>query len=147
MNSEELRRRGGRRPKPAAPGKRVSLGLRVDAETKALLDAARDQGRSQAEEAARYIRLGIEFDKHGRWTLPMELQHLAVELIVAHSNGPTAVIPYLMSKARDEEQRWLLWCALRSALDTWLANNPMRPPASEQTRAKDNDNDDSTNAG
>jgi hypothetical protein len=144
--SDELRRRGGRPPKPAAPGKRVKLSLMVDPETKELLDKARESGRTQAQEAERLIALGRLFEEHGRWTLPVEFQQTALELLVAHSNGPAAVIPYLMSKATDEEQRWLLWNTLRSALDTWLANNPTRPPAREQAPAQYDDKGDSTHA-
>jgi hypothetical protein len=60
------------------------------------------------------------------------LQELATELIAAHSSGPTGLINYLMSGAATAEERWLRWNSLRSALDTWLAHNPLRPPPFEQ---------------
>jgi TraY domain len=122
--------RGGRPSKPAVPGSRAVLGLRVTAETKNLLDeAAKRSGRTQAQEAERLIELGRLFEEFGRFTLPPEMQPLAVELITAYSAGPNSLILYLMSSAANEEERWFRWHSYRVAIDSYRANHPIHPPS------------------
>jgi hypothetical protein len=132
----DTRRRTGRPTKPAAPGKKVKLGLLVTPETKALLDSARGNGRTQAEEAERLIELGRLFEEFGRFTLPRELQPVAIELIAAYCGGPGALIQYLMRSAADEDERWLRWNSYRSAIDSYRANHPIRPPTQRETADK-----------
>jgi hypothetical protein len=97
--SDALRRRGGRPTKPANPGaKKVKLSLVVPAEIKIQLDAARLNGRSQSEEALRLIELGRVFERHGRFTLPPEMQSAAVELLVAREAGMRSLFRYLLTR-------------------------------------------------
>jgi hypothetical protein len=126
----DLRRRGGRPTKPAVPGKKkIKLSLVVPAETKNVLDAARESGRTQAEEAIRLINLGRLFEEHGRFTLPKELQHRAIEMLAADTSLG-AIVNYLMSRdAPDEDARWYRYHELASALLTYRANHPIRQPA------------------
>jgi hypothetical protein len=56
-------KRIGRPPKAPASGKRVSLGLKVRAEVKRLIDqAAQDSGRTQSQEAEALIEKALTYD-------------------------------------------------------------------------------------
>jgi hypothetical protein len=127
-DAEELRARGGRPTKRPTPGRKARIGIVVDYATKELLDGARQYGRSQSEEAARLIALGKLLENNERWLLPPALQHLAVELIAAHDAGPGSVVRYLIEKAPDDGERWAVWYQLRSAIESYIANHPMRRP-------------------
>jgi hypothetical protein len=57
-------RRIGRPIKPALPGERPSLGLKVTAATKALIEAlARSSGRTQSAEAEFLIERCLQYDR------------------------------------------------------------------------------------
>lgn|SRR5215471_2869645 len=125
----ELSRRGGRPTKPAASGeKKIKLSLVVTPDTKRLLDAAREQGRTQAEEATRLIQLGRLFEAHGRFTLPLELQKRAIEWIASDGNWG-AIVNYLMTRdAPDEAELYYRVQGLYSALASFVANHQIRRP-------------------
>jgi hypothetical protein len=128
----ELSRRGGRPTKPAASGeKKIKLSLVVTPETKRLLDAAREQGRTQAEEATRLIQLGRLFENFGRFLLPPELQKTAIELIAAKSAGVPGMINHLMSEGGADEQ-WHIGQHIISTVLTYFANHQIRRP--EETK-------------
>jgi hypothetical protein len=56
--------RSGRPTKMPAPGQRVSLGLKVTAETKRRIDLeAQASGRTQSQEAERRIELSFEYER------------------------------------------------------------------------------------
>lgn len=57
-------RRTGRPTKPAKPGTRVSLGLKVTPQTKALIDrSARQHGRTQSQEAEARIEQAFQWER------------------------------------------------------------------------------------
>lgn len=57
-------KRTGRPIKPALPGERPSLGLKVTAATKALIEAlARASGRTQSQEAEFLIERCLQYDR------------------------------------------------------------------------------------
>jgi len=128
MNSERKR---GRPTKTATPGeKKIKVSLVLPAETKNDLDAGREQGRTQAEEAARLIGLGRLFEQFGRFTLPPEMQSQAVELYAAHSGGAWAEINYLMTcGSPDEAERWHRWHNYYLALLSYRANHHIHEPS------------------
>jgi hypothetical protein len=129
----DLKRRGGRPTKPATPGnKKIKLSLVVPAETKALLDAAREAGRSQAEEAVRLIGLGRKFEEHGRFLLPVELQQLAIEQLAAHANGPAAVQAYLVNQVPEEQRPLIAQMLAMGALEL-VARYPLSAHHPEDT--------------
>jgi|GEM_PF-3642767 len=58
------KKRTGRPAKKATPGSRVSLGLKVTAQIKDLLDAqAKASGRTQSQEAEMMIERAIQYDR------------------------------------------------------------------------------------
>jgi hypothetical protein len=101
-------RRTGRPPKEAEPGTRVSLGLKVTAETKALIDKrARQSGRTQSQEAELLLdqaRMLASLDAAG----PAVADTLQVMLKVAKEVGETIGSPTTSVEARDAlRARWV----------------------------------------
>ena|SRR5438552_152563 len=130
-------RRTGRPTKPAAPGKKVKLGLLVTPKTKAFLDSARGNGRTQAEEAERLIELGRLFEEFGRFTLPPEQQQQAVELLAAFSAGSWALVRYFVEHRQPEEkERWLRWQSILTAVESYPYNNPIRWRPEDEAKAE-----------
>jgi hypothetical protein len=136
---DDLRRRGGRPTKPAEPSeKKIKLSLTVPAETKVALDAARESGRTQAEEAVRLIHLGRLFESFGRFTLPPEQQQRAVELLTIFSGGASPLVGYFIEHdGPDEKERWLRWQSIHSAVLSYRANNPLRWSPEDEAKAED----------
>jgi hypothetical protein len=135
MNSEG--RRGGRPIKPATPGKKVKLGLLVPAEVKDDLDAGKNSGRTQGEEAVRLMQLGRLFEQFGRFTLPPEQQKQAVELLAAFSDGSWALVRYFIEHGQPKEkERWLRWQSILTAVESYPYNNPIRWRPEDEAKAE-----------
>jgi hypothetical protein len=134
MEMQKMARRGGRPAKVAAPGQRAVLGLRVRADIKNLLDAtAKASGRTQAQEAERLIELGLAWEQQGRFTLPAELQHVAIELLAANAAGLLGIIHHVMERGSPgETERYYRAHAFYSAFETYLANHPIRKPEEKE---------------
>ena len=91
-------KRIGRPIKPALPGERRSLGLRVTAATKALIEAlARASGRTQSQEVEFLVERCLQYDR-----ILMALQVTERELAAAH-HDPFVTLKRGKRAARDDD--------------------------------------------
>src|SRR3954471_7371500 len=104
------------RPKTRESESRAYIGAQIPAGLKRQLEAAaKNQLRSISAEATSRLHESFVFEG---------VRPLAFAMATAYAQGPSALSRALLNMQDNDEERWLFWQGLMSALLSWRAQHP-----------------------